>query len=134
MRRSNKNTPEKSCLESIPFAVVECTERTVYDANRSACRIFGSGEKFPVPFKVFFGETASPRIRRFLRNKNPSGRDVVHDKDKVFDIKIVPSVDGGNRRFIYLSDVTDIFGRIEKRKYRRKYSRPLSIIRKTGSA
>ncbi len=106
MGKNKIHTGDFKRLDTIPTAVVHCTSRTVYYANRAANRLLGYKGELPAALTDFFDEDGAQEIRRLLRmKKNPGG--VVHVREKVFDVKIKRTSNGANRREMYLTDITD---------------------------
>ncbi len=94
-------------LDDLPTAVVECTSRTVYYANKAANRLFGNSRKLPTTLNLFFGEKGAQQIRRILRNNDPHG-EMYTTRDKVFDVKLKDIHTKSNRRQLYLTDITTV--------------------------
>lgn len=115
MGKNNKHMATPDNLDSIPTAIIQCTNRTVYYANKTAKRFFGNSQKFPVTLNEYFGDNAAREIRSILRMRKNQGF-VIHINDKVFDVKKGSSPKNSNRRELFLNDVTDIHRKMEEEK------------------
>jgi len=102
-------------FEDLPTAVVECTSRTIYYANRAAISLFNHSGKIPTTLAMFFGEQTAKKIRKILRDKSKHG-EIVTIQDKVFDVKLKNAATESNRRELYLTDITNVYRQLDREK------------------
>ncbi len=115
MGKKNKQIGTPDYLDSIPTAIVRCTSRTVYYANKTAHQYFGKSRGFPVTLTDYFGEYAAREIRRIFRTKKNQGF-VISINDRVFDVKKGYCPKNSNYRELLFNDVTDLHRNLEEEK------------------
>jgi PAS domain S-box-containing protein len=105
MGKNKKETENSNHLDDVPAAIIQCTGRTIYYANKAAAGHFGYRGALPAGLNDFFGEEPAREVRRLLRLKNKSCG-IIRRNEKVFDVKINPIPDKSGRKLLYLTDIT----------------------------